>query len=307
MTCSVIVPMYNAENWIGRALRSVAAQTVPPDEIVCVDDGSQDRTVERVRELAPMIPVPIRILQQPNSGAAAARNAGIQEARGDALAFLDSDDQWLPDKLARQLPMLGDRRKGHTPVVAVTSDVRLRGRSTGTLARRVHRNPAALDGMARARQLYLGRFNMFTSSLVVTASQARRLGGFDDSLKQREDHLFLLALLSLGDIVHIRRPLAVYNRHPDSLRHAAKDPSRIWGFHEQFRLRARRVVPELRAMDRRLDARIHRTIANSMVRAGCSADALREIGRALMLDPTSAATWLSMIRCIGERARVAAS
>lgn len=98
----VIVPAYNAADTLARTLDSLADQTRPPDEIVVVDDGSADNTARIAREHR----VGATLVQQANAGLPAARNAGIKACRGDWIAFLDADDEWLPHKLERQLDHL---------------------------------------------------------------------------------------------------------------------------------------------------------------------------------------------------------
>ncbi len=101
---SVIVPVFNSDATIQRALDSIAAQTFTDYEIIVVDDASTDRTVEAVTHCAGDR---VTLLRHPhNRGAAAARNTGIAAARGRWVAFLDSDDAWKPGKLARQLTAL---------------------------------------------------------------------------------------------------------------------------------------------------------------------------------------------------------
>jgi succinoglycan biosynthesis protein ExoO len=101
MDFSVIIPAYNVSGIIGRAIRSAAAQTFPPREILVIDDCSTDNTVEVVRALGREI-ASIRLLSTPaNGGPAAARNVGLRAAKGDWIALLDSDDAWKPGRLKR--------------------------------------------------------------------------------------------------------------------------------------------------------------------------------------------------------------
>jgi succinoglycan biosynthesis protein ExoO len=101
MDFSVLMPAYNVSGIIGRALRSAAAQTLPPLEILVIDDCSTDNTVEVVKALARDIPS-IRLLSTPaNGGPSAARNVGLRAAKADWVALLDADDAWKPGRLKR--------------------------------------------------------------------------------------------------------------------------------------------------------------------------------------------------------------
>ncbi|HEY6121646.1 MAG TPA: glycosyltransferase family A protein, partial [Pyrinomonadaceae bacterium] len=107
---SVIVPTYNQSRYLTRAIESVWAQDLDDFEIIVVDDGSTDDTEAILQELSSQ--GKLRCFRQENLGPAAARNRGIRESRGELIAFLDSDDFWLPGKLKAQLDALartGDR------------------------------------------------------------------------------------------------------------------------------------------------------------------------------------------------------
>ena len=92
---SAVIPTYNRRDYVGRAIDSVLAQTVPVDEIVIVDDGSTDGTAEALRAKYGSA---VRVVTQANAGPAAARRQGVLQARGEWIAFLDSDDEWMPYK-----------------------------------------------------------------------------------------------------------------------------------------------------------------------------------------------------------------
>ncbi len=100
---SILIPAYNCEDWIGDTLRSATAQTWAPKEIIVVDDGSQDRTLEIAQQFAAD---GVRVATQRRQGAAAARNAAFSLSRGDYIQWLDADDVLAPDKIARQLAAL---------------------------------------------------------------------------------------------------------------------------------------------------------------------------------------------------------
>ena len=94
---SVVIPVFNGERFLAEAIESVAAQTLPPEEIIIVDDGSTDASPAIAGSFSK-----VRLIRQPNTGGAAARNAGIGAARSDLVAFLDQDDLWAPRKLELQ-------------------------------------------------------------------------------------------------------------------------------------------------------------------------------------------------------------
>ncbi|CAG0941402.1 partial heptose III glucuronosyltransferase, partial [Anaerolineae bacterium] len=99
---SVVIPVYNGEKFIGRALESVFSQTVPPDEIIVVNDGSRDGTAQKLAEFGDRI----QVISIPNGGVANARNVGLKACTGDLIALLDADDIWYPDKLEKQLAVM---------------------------------------------------------------------------------------------------------------------------------------------------------------------------------------------------------
>ena len=106
---SIITPLYNSERFVGQTVESVLAQTYPHWEMIVVDDGSTDNGVEIVRRYMAQ-DKRIRLYQQPNGGCAAARNRGLNEAKGRYYCFLDSDDYWDPTFLEEQLAFMAEKR-----------------------------------------------------------------------------------------------------------------------------------------------------------------------------------------------------
>lgn len=104
-TVSVVIPCYNSESTIERALRSVYEQTYTIHEIICIDDCSTDSTTDIISNLFPTVKI---IKKNKNSGPAMSRNMGIKVATGDYIAFLDSDDFWLPQKTEVQIKIMQD-------------------------------------------------------------------------------------------------------------------------------------------------------------------------------------------------------
>lgn len=112
---SVVIPTYNRAQFLPAAIASIRAQTHACGEIIIVDDGSTDDTAAVVEQIG----ADVRYVRQDNAGPAAARNRGISEARGDVIAFLDTDDRWLPTKTERQLAVLSK----HPEVALVGADM----------------------------------------------------------------------------------------------------------------------------------------------------------------------------------------
>jgi glycosyltransferase involved in cell wall biosynthesis len=101
MNFSVVIPCYNAERWIEQTLTSVLAQTVPPLEIVIVNDGCTDRSLTLIEQIRQQTPIPFIVINTNRLGGGGARYAGIDASQGDWVAFLDSDDWWEPNHLER--------------------------------------------------------------------------------------------------------------------------------------------------------------------------------------------------------------
>ena len=99
---SVILPVRNRATWVSRAIASVLAQTYRPLELIVIDDGSTDDTLRVLREFESKI----SIVSQPQTGPYAARNTGLHHAQGELVAFIDSDDAWLPNRLSLQVPLM---------------------------------------------------------------------------------------------------------------------------------------------------------------------------------------------------------
>lgn len=101
---SLILPAFNASRYLREAVDSALNQTIPPRQLIVVDDGSTDDTLEIARGYGE----PVTVITQPNAGTSAARNRGLAEANQPLISFLDADDRFMPDKLERQLQALSD-------------------------------------------------------------------------------------------------------------------------------------------------------------------------------------------------------
>jgi glycosyltransferase involved in cell wall biosynthesis len=105
MLVSVVIPAYNAASFIERTINSVLSQTYQNFEILVINDGSKDNTLEVIQKLSQKDPR-IKVLDKKNSGVSDTRNLGIEMSKGDFIAFLDADDIWLPNKLEIQVSLM---------------------------------------------------------------------------------------------------------------------------------------------------------------------------------------------------------
>ncbi len=239
-TVTVIIPTYNRMGLLSRALTSVARQTRPPDEVVLVDDGSTDDTEGLIRRQFPHV----RYLQQENRGVAAARNRGIREAKGEWLAFLDSDDEWLPHKLERQLDAVREEPEFslcHTNEIWIR-----RGKRVNPLKKH-----AKSGGYIFKKCLPLCVIS--PSSVLIHRSLFEQVGLFDESLPACEDYDLWLRVTAIRPVLYLEELLIIkYGGHADQL------SRRHWGM-DRFRIRALENVIDsetLSAEDRRAAARM---------------------------------------------------
>ncbi|HTS19485.1 MAG TPA: glycosyltransferase family A protein [Verrucomicrobiae bacterium] len=203
---SVIIPTFNRERCVGRAVDSVLAQTFQDIEVIVVDDGSTDSTTNVLSRFGNRI----RLIRQENRGVSSARNTGIRAASGKWLAFLDSDDEWHPRKLERQVDCLNRSsaevcftrcvRKGGEPVRDI-DDYR-----TSALESHVYRVDDAIDVIC------CGISHPQIQSLVVDKHLIEQVGLFDESLFGAEDTRLIYNLAFLTGLVYVDEPLVVIHR-----------------------------------------------------------------------------------------------
>ncbi len=202
---SAIIPVHNRSGFIGEAVASVLGQTWPRVECVVVDDGSTDETPA---VLAAIRAPGLRVLRQENRGVSAARNAGIAAAKGDFIALLDSDDLWLPEKLARQMAFM--RQEGVD--VCQTREIWMRGgRRVNPAVKHVKRDG---DFFREALKMCL----VSPSSVLMTRRVFEEAGPFDESLPACEDYDLWLRILLSRRIGLVEEDLAVRRGgRPDQL------------------------------------------------------------------------------------------
>lgn len=196
-TVSVIIPTYNRAHLVARAICSVIAQTYQDFEIIVVDDASKDNTEEVVRRLGDHR---IRYIQhEGNRGGSAARNTGIRAAHGEYIAFLDSDDEWLPEKLERQVASL--RAKPSGVGVAYTRFWRVKeGEYTGPWPRK------CAEGNVFLHQLS-GLTTSPTSCMLLRATCFDVAGLFDEELPARQEDELKIRLSRAFEFTTVHEPL----------------------------------------------------------------------------------------------------
>src|ERR1035441_7246328 len=230
MSISVVIPAYNAALFIGETLESVLRQTVPADEILVIDDGSTDDTATVAESFGP----PVRVIRRPNSRQAASRNFGVQEAKSEWIAFVDADDQWEPNKLARQMEELARNPLADLCYAARIDFVEQDGRVTFG---RVTPVPPPED----IRQALFRNTTFLPSSVVIRRSAFLAAGGFDTQFKFVEDWDLWLRLLHAGMVfAACPEPLLLYRIHPNSASHNA-----IPSLAAAKQIYRRRVLPHL--------------------------------------------------------------
>lgn len=216
---SVVIPVYNRRDLLTRALDSALQQTRPAEEIIVVNDGSTDGTEKVLEDYADQI----KTIAQPNRGVSAARNAGIRIANGSWIAFLDSDDAWLPDKL-----LLAEKFIQANPEIQIFQSEELWVRN----GRRV--NPKTkhkkIGGNIFKESLSLCMIS--PSAVVIQKSLLDDVGLFDESLLVCEDYDLWLRISHRFPVGLDPAPgIIKYGGHADQL------STKYWGM-DRFRIQA---------------------------------------------------------------------
>ena len=219
---SVVIPAYQPGTLLVRALESVQAQTRPPEEVIVVDDGCTDGSVDRARAAFPAARF---IALDANLGVSVARNRGVEAAQGALIAFLDADDTWREDKLLRQLQAM--ERAGAEVGLTGFFDLRASRRQWGTRS-----SSGPLDALLTAG------VPMMMSSLIVDRALLLDAGGFDPSLPRGED-MECLYRLALGGVMACFEPQPLASYHHDNKASLTQGARRILRYSELAqRLRA---------------------------------------------------------------------
>lgn len=246
MNFSVIIPTFNRCELLPRALDSVVAQTHSVAEIIVVDDGSTDDTARMLASDYPQV----RLLKQANKGVSAARNLGLRHAKGEWIALLDSDDEWLPHKLTEQATALetSGMLVSHTQEFWIRHGQPLRQQTK-------HQK---FGGNIYMQCLPLCA--MSPSSIVIHTSVFQAVGTFDESLPACEDYDLWLRIAAQYEVNYIAREcINKYGGHDDQL------SRQHWGM-DRFRVLALEKMLELDSNSPQLDRKQRDATINMLIK-----------------------------------------
>ena len=202
VTCSIVIPCYNAGRFLGEALASIAAQSRPAAEVVVVDDGSTDDSAALAERAGP----PVRVIRQANQGESVARNVGLRAAGGDYVLFLDADDLLASESIAR----LGAAVAGRPGTVAVMGSALFTDDPETPFETHLPRHDSFFPGIIETN---FGPPHCW----LVPRALALEVGGFREDLQHSEDWEFWGRLaLADADLVAVPYAGALYRRHPGS-------------------------------------------------------------------------------------------
>lgn len=285
---SVVIATYNMAEYLPLAVQSALDQTYRDLEIIIVDDGSTDETptiLDRRWSEDPRV----RLITQENQGQTAAKNRGIAAATGKYVAFLDADDQWVRDKLEKQVPRFGDSPK----IAVVYSDQRYIDEYGAPLHRRGLEYPEGLI----TEQLLVDNFVNF-SSAVVKREVLEEFGGFDATLPMSIDYDLWLRISTGYEFRCVNEVLVDYRIWPGQMSHKSLERTTCV---LRILQKLKSTYPDIvsarslaRAQSSTLVTRGHAQISAGFGRLA----ALREIGHALKLNPLSARAWKSAAKII---------
>ncbi|MGC1337147.1 MAG: glycosyltransferase [Candidatus Binataceae bacterium] len=244
-TVSVVIPTFNRAHVVGQAIESVLAQTLTDFELILVDDGSSDNTAEIVKNF---VDPRVRYVRQSNAGAGLARNRGVDESSADLAAFLDSDDLWMPQKLAASVACA----KAHPEVTAVFHDLEwqhgdevkpsLIRAFSPTMRRWLAAQNGSAEGVLTPREIYLMLLEevpIKPTALIVNKAAFQNCGGFGP-VAMAEDWEFLLRFCKRNEFAYVDQPLAVIRVSAESIHvsHVAENIADVYRMLENEKILA---------------------------------------------------------------------
>ncbi len=285
---TVVLPAFNVAPYVGAAVESVLGQTYSTLELIAVDDGSTDATLEELARRGG--DARLRVMRQPNAGASAARNTGIVAGRGEYIAFIDGDDVWLPDKLRTHIEYL-EQTPGADLSFALSRVIDEHGRETGRVNRQT-------GGPVAFRHLFTRNVIGNGSAVVMRRSALDAAGYFDEQLYVSEEHDVWLrvALLRPRNVHCIPCALSLYRMRPNQITKDWRRTQRAWvRFDEKIQLAA---PDETAGARTEAHARMLRYLAYIAYESGETEWAAAHLRAAIALCPISIlsdrGTWLLM-------------
>jgi len=271
---SVIIPSYNRAEFLGRAVASVQAQNFKDIEILIVDDGSKDTTLEVVANLEQDEPR-IRLVQHPkNRGEAAARNTGLREARGRFIAFLDSDDSWMEGKLHRQHAALEEADDDVAAIVTGYIAVAQDGAQSYVDAWHFHHKISVRNLLVRGCAIGLG------GCMLIRREAALAAGPFDETLPLYVDVDWFCRFLDKHQMISINEPYTIYYKAP------LRDGASVEIAAKAFLEKNRPLIERFPRSERRLIlGQLHENAAVSYKANGNRIGFLRSLIKSLIANP----------------------
>lgn len=296
-TVSVIIPTYNRRAALETSIASVLRQSVEDLELIVVDDCSTDDTPAMLGAVTDRRVRAIR--HEANRGANAARNSGLDAASGRFVAFQDSDDEWLPAKLEKQLAALaaGDAVAAYCGMIVVDGQ---HGGSSRRTRIRYLPDPARSRVSGDLLEPLLTTSLVSTQTFIGRRDVIREAGRFDEALPALQDWDFMLRVAKLGPIALVDEPLVIQHLSPDSITRSPR---------KRVEARARIVEKNMDLLSARPDllATHHQAIGSALHALGDVAGARRHLLRALRLGPFSLRRWgaaaLTLLGKAGRRLR----
>ncbi|HMU32514.1 MAG TPA: glycosyltransferase [Pyrinomonadaceae bacterium] len=283
MKVSVIIPNYNYSKYVCEAVESALGQTYQNKEVIVVDDGSTDSSVELLAKYGDKI----RLIAQKNAGVCAARNNGVAASTGELIAFLDADDVWMPEKLEKQVAQfLADPN-------VVLSHVGMEDIDANDTVLATH-----LDGMSGKVSSHMLLFEEAVilgacSGAVVRRKPFETLGGFDKRMSTAADWDFCFRISRLGSIAFVPEPLLKYRFHGSNMHGNIRvmEHDTLIAWRNAFDT----ADESIRGLRPRSYGNLHKVLAGSYLRSGQYGGFVRNLVKSLWFRPSYLGYYLSLL------------
>lgn len=228
MDISIVIPLYNKEKHILDTINCILNQTFQRFEIVVIDDGSTDKSVEKLNSINDHR---IRLISQTNSGAALARNRGVAEATNEHVAFMDADDQWDKDYLESMLKLI----KKYPKAVLYGTNYRIveNGEISVLKYPNIDFEEGIIENYFISGKVYTP---LWTSAVVVKKTEFQKIGGFPVECKICEDIDLWCRMASIGEVAYLNEAKATYRRDSSNMLSRSKNASSYFPFLDDYQM-----------------------------------------------------------------------